>query len=44
MKVWFPYHPGLRQAKQVMPPPSAICLCQSDFSSMVGHSVDVPVG
>jgi hypothetical protein len=44
MKVWLPHHPGLRQAKQAMPPLSAICLCQKDFCSMVGLIFDVPVG
>jgi hypothetical protein len=44
MKVWFPHHPGLRQAKQAMPPLSAICLCQQDFCSMVGLIFDEPVG
>jgi hypothetical protein len=36
--------PGLRQAKQAMPLPSAICLCREDFCSMVGLIFDVPVG
>jgi hypothetical protein len=44
MKVWFPHHPGLRWAKQVMLPMPAICLCRRDFSSMVGLIFDVPVG
>jgi hypothetical protein len=31
-------------AQQAMLPPSAICLCHQDFSSMVGLIFDVPVG